>query len=154
MVFNLMLFVDWPAAAWTGTAAAAPESLTLCASHASVLLAPLLSLHGRRLRSLQLNVRRLAEGLSWAGCQAVYADAPLVRAIGPVRPVSRSDSSVGPNSVFVIGDEGAGLSFTPAVLLRRSGPDIVFDVNLQAAHAAGLQFSSKLLRLAQTVKRD
>lgn len=142
IVFNLLLFVEWPVEA----GAAARDSLVLCVGPASMLNAPLKALQGRAVRSQRLDVRDLAPGAAWSTCQAVYADAS-----GPARTAGASRAT-GWTDTLVISDDLPEPSPWATIVLRRIGARIGFDVNLGSARQSRLQLSSKLLRLAREVK--
>jgi hypothetical protein len=142
IVFNLLIFVEWPAEA----GAPVRDSLVLCVAPASVLNAPLKALHGRAVRSQRLDVREMAPGSSWASCQAVYVDAS-----GPARAAT-APKSAGWADTLVICDDLPEPPLWAAIVLRRMGSRIGFDVNLEAVRQTRLQLSSKLLRLAREVK--
>lgn len=142
IVFNLLLFVEWPADAGMP----ARDSLVLCVGPASVLNAPLKALHGRAVRNQRLDVHDAAPGASWATCQAVYIDASgPSRASTPGKPVAWTDT-------LVVSDDLPEPPPGAAIVLRRIGSRIGFDVNLESARQSRLQLSSKLLRLARAVK--
>ncbi len=140
IVFNLLLFVEWPADA----AAASTVSRVLCVSPSNALNAPLKALQGRPVRSQLLEVRDLPAGASRAACHAVYLDAGDTSRQAGAKP----DLAV---AALVISDDVDSPLPQAAIVLRHVGGRIGFDVNLEAARQARLQFSSKLLRLARSV---
>ena len=142
IVFNLLLFVEWPLDPVT----ASRDSLVLCVGASSALNAPLKALQGRAVRSQRLHVRDVAPGASWAACQAVFVDES-----GPAPPLAVAKPG-GLTGTLVISDDLADTPAWAAIILRRLGARIGFDVNLESARQSRLQLSSKLLRLAQKVK--
>ncbi|MBC7995902.1 MAG: YfiR family protein [Rhizobacter sp.] len=140
IVFNLLLFVEWPADAVAGSTV----SLVLCVSPSNALNAPLKALQGRPVRSQLLDVRELPAGASRAVCHAVYLDAAdTARQAGAKLELAAM--------ALVISDDVESPSPQSAIVLRHVGGRMGFDVNLEAARQARLQFSSKLLRLARRV---
>ena len=140
IVFNLLLFVEWPADA----VAASTVSMVLCVSPSNALNAPLKALKGRPVRSQVLDVRELQPGASRAACHAVYMDAADTARQAVTKP---DGAALG----LVISDDVDSPSPQAAIVLRHVNGRIGFDVNLEAARHARLQFSSKLLRLARRV---
>jgi hypothetical protein len=142
IVFNLLVFVEWPA----DPATASRDSLVLCVGASSALNASLKALQGRPVRSHRLQVHDVAPGASWSACQAVYVDEN-----GPVPPptVAKPGALIG---TLVISDDLVDTPAWAVIVLRRLGARIGFDVNLELARQSRLQLSSKLLRLARTVK--
>lgn len=133
IVFNLLLFVEWPADVLPPGA----TSLGLCVGRASPLQPALKALEGRIVRSLRLDVRELPA--SGTPCHAAVLDdaAAVPTRIAP--------------GLLLIADGDAAPAAVAAVVLHRAGTRVVFDVNLGVARQARLQLSSKLLRLARTV---
>lgn len=140
IVFNLLLFVEWPVDA----VAASTVSMVLCVSPSNALNAPLRALQGRPVRSQLLDVRDLPAGASRAACHAVYLDAADSARLAAAKPDQVS-------MALVISDDVESPLPQAAIVLRHVGGRIGFDVNLEAARQARLQFSSKLLRLARRV---
>ena len=140
IVFNLLLFVEWPADA----PVADRDVVVLCVGSSSALSAPLKALQGRAVRNQRLAVHDVAPGASWASCQAVFVDAS-----GPARPAAAGRSGA---ALLVISDDLPEPPASAAITLRRLGARIGFDVNLEAVRQSRLQLSSKLLRLAREVK--
>ena len=140
IVFNLLLFVQWPIDA----VAASTGSMVLCVSPTNALHPPLKALQGRPIRSQLLEVRDLPAGASRAPCHALYLDAG--------DPERQAGIKANPTTTLVISDDVEAPSPQAAIVLRQVGGRIGFDVNLEAARQARLQFSSKLLRLARRVR--
>lgn len=142
IVFNILLFVEWPAEAL-------PVSglpLVLCVGPGAVLNPALKSLQGKPLNKTRLEVRDTEPGAVSPSCHAMFVEAQDgMHAATPARPGTL------PN-LLVISDDAALPSPAAAVILRRVGNRVAFDVNLHAARLAHLQLSSKLLRLAKVVK--
>lgn len=134
IVVKLLDFVEWPAA--HGPAG----DLVLCVDPASALAPPLRLLHGLALRQWRLAVRSAEPGKA-AQCHVLVVDSA---APGRLRPRESEP-------VLVIGsgapqpDDGVHLHLVPV------GGRIGFEVSLAQARRAGLQISSRLLRLAQAV---
>lgn len=140
IVYNLLGFVEWPAAA---TPPAGGE-LVLCLDAHSVLAAPLRQLVGRPVQTWRLDVRAIDPGRS-AGCQALLIDATTRDAAMLVRA-----RAVDP--VLVITDRPRGPDDGAHIHLLAGDGRIGFDVNLVPARRSGLQFSARLLRLARAVR--
>lgn len=140
IVYNILLFVDWPPEA----APPGGGTLVLCLDPSSRLAGPLRSLAGRPVRSQRLELRELPPAEPVRGCHALFVDAGVKprRPLAPLKGVP----------VLLLGDEQAATPEEPlAVRLGEAGGRIVFDVDLAAARQARLQISSRLLRLARKV---
>ena len=150
IVFNILLFVDWPAQAL-------PEPggvLALCVGPGSALKSALKALHGRPIRAFQLAVRDLppaatvAESAATAApeCHAVFVDAADRAHMAASVRAQRAGGAL------MVSDDVDAPRDATAIVLQRMGNRIAFDVNLQPVRQAGLQLSSKLLRLARVVR--
>ena len=141
IVLNLLQFVQWPDEAdWPAEA-----PIVLCADRHGPLWPHLAALAGRVARGHRtLQLREAAGGPdALRGCQAWLTE-----------PTSLSRRPAGTPGVplLVIADIGLGDDAPAVVALRRVQGRIGFDVDLAAARRAGLQISSKLLRLAGKVR--
>lgn len=135
LVFNLLLFVDWPVDVLPPQA----PSLALCIDGASPLQAAVKALEGRIVRHWRLDVRELSAAGSWSACHAALLDSP---SNAPLRP---------PVGTLLISDGDAAPSVRAAVALHRTGGRVVFDIDLATIRESRLQVSSKLLRVARRV---
>jgi hypothetical protein len=143
IVYNILLFVDWPA-----DAAPAPGApLVLCVDPDSALALPLRSLNGRAVRGARLEVRELTPSAAAQGCNALFVGAFATHATVTRHAVPKGAP------VLVIDDlDPPPSSGAPAAIhLENADGRIAFDVNLAAAHDSRLQISSRLLRLARKV---
>jgi len=141
IVYNILMFVDWPPEATPPTGG----GLVLCIDPASRLSAPLKSLSGRRVRSHRLELRELGPQEALRGCHALFLDATARL------PAPAQRRQLRGMPVLVIADEPLPADEAVSVRLGEAGGRIAFDVDLAAARHAGLQISSRLLRLARKV---
>lgn len=138
IIVNMLLFVDSPAAA------SGIEPLTLCHLNESPVATALSRLDGRMLKGKSLRIRQATPD-ALAGCQLLYIPpgnaAALARIVGASRPAS----------LFLAGDSPDYLDRGIMLNLEVVDGRVVFDIDLRATQKAGLQISSKALRLARTV---
>ena len=139
IIFNVLLFVEWPA-----DVAPPPGSpMVLCLNPGAALGPALKALQGRELRGTRLDVRDAVPLANAQGCHAAFIDgSDSLRAASPTKA----------GGVLVISDDMPQASPLAALTLRRAGNRIALDVNLEAARNARLQLSSKLLRVSHVVK--
>jgi hypothetical protein len=142
IVFNILLFVDWPAEML-------PEPggvLAVCVGPNSGLNAALKALDNRPLRGLRVEVHDLPQSDHMRPCHAVFIDAADRRRMAGSLKAQRAAGAM------VLSDDPDAPRDATAVVLERVGNKIAFDVNLQPLRQARLQLSSKLLRLARVVR--
>ncbi len=138
IIFNLLLFVEWPGEA--ELPAGAP--LLLCADRAAPLWPHLQALRARAVRQRRLDLRDAAEPEAQRACHAW-----LLEDGGSRLPPARAGGAV-----LVIGDGARADERGVAIGLRSSGARVVFDIDLAQVRQQRLQLSSKLLRLARVVR--
>ncbi|HEY0857953.1 MAG TPA: YfiR family protein [Albitalea sp.] len=143
IVINILLFVEWPAAA-------PPEqggALRLCVGPNSSLREAFKPLDRREVRGRVLELRELAPGDDGRRpCHAVFIDAADRTRLAATLRAQRAAGAL------VLSDDPDAPRDSTAIVLERVGNKIAFDVNLQPVRHARLQLSSKLLRLARVVR--
>jgi hypothetical protein len=137
IVFNVLVFVEWPDDR---------KTLELCVAADNALLPALRQLDGREIRTRTFKVQELTAESSPIGCKAAFIDA-ADRSKRPAIVKALSEQNV-----FLISDDADAPAKTTAVTMQRVGPRIALDVSLPAVRQARVQVSSKLLRLARTVR--
>jgi hypothetical protein len=140
VIFNLLLFVEWPGEA----ALPAQAPLLLCADRSAPLWPHLKQLQGRPVRQRRFDLRDGATPEEQRACHAwVLED-------GGQRPLPARLSGAGP--VLVIADGPRGQEAGVSIALRMEGARLQFDVDMQQVRAQRLVLSSKMLRLARSVR--
>jgi hypothetical protein len=141
IIFNILLFVDWPPEVRPDVGGA----LAFCVGADSSLHDALKALNDRPIRSYRFAVRDSIPADAAKTCHAAFVDA------GDPQRKAASMKALRASGVLVFSDDGQAPA-DAAVVLQRAGNRIAFDVNLQAVRQARLQVSSKLLRLARVVR--
>ena len=138
-VYNFIQFIDWPE-----DGAAAGQDVTVCVSPFSPLKRPLTALEGRRTAKGRTVRVKLLEMADMRPCRVIVlynTDVdPVVRLLRTMPPA---------HGILTISDE---LTFiNPEVVISLSQEDgrVVFGISSDAAARAGLNISSRLLRLAK-----
>jgi YfiR/HmsC-like len=138
-VFNFVAFTEWPAE--TG------GTLNVCVYGADPFGKEIDGLQGKAAAERTIAVQRKAGSESLRDCQAVFIAASAIDHLPRVLDALRG------RPVLTIADSpGAmrqGVALNMVVVQNR----VAFEVNLQSARSAGLNFSSKLLRLAAEVQQ-
>jgi len=139
IVLNFARFADWPAARF-----ATPASpVVLCADNADPFTAALSALDGQSIGARRLLVKRAPVDDFNAECHLAF--------IGPNRASPARLAALEQQGVLLVG-EGDDFAKLGAIALVRVGREIRFEVNDGVAHRSGVKLSSKLLRLALTVR--
>jgi hypothetical protein len=134
IVLRALVYVDWPA-----TALAAGQPLQLCLARGGDLADALILLAGQTVNGHALAVHR-ATADALQGCHAVY--------------VGQTGGVPAPPQALLIGD-GYGLTEQQVMLnLQVMQGRVIFDINLPATRRAGLDISTRLLRLARFVRNE
>ncbi|WP_280151125.1 YfiR family protein [Piscinibacter sp. XHJ-5] len=141
IVYNILLFVEWPPAMMPPPGGA----LSLCVGPHSADAA-MQALDRRELRGFHLSLRELGATASVPPCHAVFVDAADRQRLAAGVKAQRAAGAL------VLSDDPDAPAESTAIVLRRVGTRITFEVNLQPLRQAGIQLSSKLLRLAKTVR--
>ncbi len=142
IIFNILMFVDWPAEAQPETGG--PLGFCMVGADAG-LHSALKALNDRPIRGYRFEVRDSIPADAARPCHAAFIDSSD-------RQRQASLRWLGQSGVLVFSDDAQAPPDAAAVVLQRAGNKIAFDVNLQAVRQARLQVSSKLLRLARVVR--
>lgn len=138
IVFRAMLFIEWP-----DSSLRAGQPLALCVLDESALASSVLALAGRIVNGHPLEARRVARSEHLASCHAALVGAAFdVAAALAGRPV------------LIVSEAPAMLGRGVMLNLQIEDGRVVFDVGLDTAHRAGLEISTKLLRLARYVRKN
>jgi hypothetical protein len=131
IVFNLLGFIDWPPRA----APAPGAALRLCVAPKSSLRRPLQQLHGTPVREWRLEVR----------------EAPAERCHALVLGEGAPETGWRHEPVVVFSEAPHGADDAVTVHLDLEHGKVRFELDVGSAQRAGLQLSSKLMRLARKV---
>lgn len=137
IVVRSLLFVEWPAAAL-----APGQPLVLCVADAHPMADALDRLAGQPINGRRLEVRRTTP-VALAPCQ-----------VGVVGPQTLAALKSPPRGLLLISDAHGASDLGAMISLQTDQERVVFDVDLNAVRTAGLDISTRLLRLARFVRRD
>lgn len=140
-VFNFAKFTDWPAGA---VAANAPLQLCLAGGEAPTAFAR--AVEGRAVQGHLLVLRRTTKLEELRQCHIVYlSDLEERKLTDSLRVIRRLP-------ILTISDSDGFVELGGMIGLVAEADRLQFEVNADAAQAAGLKISSQLLRLARHVK--
>jgi len=143
-LYNFAKFVEWP----QDTFKNADSPINICILGASPM-GPILqeTVRGKLVDGRPLAVREFANSSQSAGCQILFVSASEQKRLRAILEATKSSNllTVGETESFAA--DGGVVGFT------LDQGRIRFDINLQAAQMQRLKISSKLLSLANSVKR-
>jgi len=141
-VYNFIQFVEWP----EGDTAAAHD-LTVCVSPFSPLKRPLTALEGKQTSKGRTVRVRLLELTDLRSCRVIVlynsdveAVVRLLRAMPPA------------HGILTVSDELTFVNPEVVIALSQQEGRVVFGISSDAAARAGLNISSRLLRLAKATR--
>jgi hypothetical protein len=132
-IYNFAIYTTWPAPPRDVAA------ITLCVHRASPLVAALRKLSGKPVQGRALALREIDAPAAAIG----HCDILITTSAWP------APAPAEPGLLTVCDCEGLPAAAGATIALLREGDRLRFDVDRQAAAAAGLSLSSKLLRLAR-----
>jgi hypothetical protein len=136
-VYNFMLFTEWPAA--TG------NTLNLCIHGKDPFGPEIDGLQGKLAAARSIAVHRKAAGESLKNCQVVFMAPSMMGSLPNVL------ESLKGQPTLTLADSPGAMHKGVALNMGVAQGKVTFEANLQAARGAGLNLSSKLLRLATEV---
>jgi len=137
--YNFVAYTEWPAS--TGNA------LNLCIYGTDPFGKEVDGLQGKVVAGRTLAVLRKAPGEPLKDCQVVFITASTLDHL------PRTLESLRGRPVLTIADSAGAMRRGVVLNMNMAQGKVSFEANLQAARAAGLDLSSKLLRLATEVQQ-
>jgi hypothetical protein len=141
-IYNFIQFIDWP----EGDAAAG-QDLTVCVSPFSPLKRPLAALEGKRTSKGRTVRLKLLEMADMRPCRVIVlynTDVdPVVRLLQAMPPA---------HGILTISDDLTFVNPEVVIALSQEEGRVVFGISSDAAARAGLNISSRLLRLAKATR--
>jgi len=141
-VYNFVMFTEWPQEAFKGS-----NSINICVNAINDMQQAMLTLDGKSAGGRHIKVRQLRNfDIKQTQCHVLYLDS-IDRKKWPTlkKLVART-------AILTISDEDGIGQDGAMIALSLQDNKIVFDINQTVARESQLTFSSKLLRLARTVK--
>ncbi|BAL24434.1 YfiR family protein [Azoarcus sp. KH32C] len=136
-LYNFAVYTDWPVL---------PTTFEFCIAGKDDFGDSLDAIARKQISGRQIRIRRFQGGDVPGECNLVFIVASN-RVAG-----SQVLAAVARRPVLTVGDVGLETDDRPMLQLARENGQLCFSVNQPAAHAVGLTFSSKMLRLARSVQ--
>jgi hypothetical protein len=138
-VYNFIVYTEWPAA--TGNA------LNLCVHGTDPFGREIDGLQGKVASGRTLAVLRKAAGEPLKDCQVVFVSASSIDGLPRLLDGLRG------HPVLTVADSPGAMRQGVMLNMNMAQGKVTFEANLLAARSAGLDLSSKLLRLATEVRQ-
>lgn len=142
ILYNFAEFAEWPADAFKEPRA----PLRMCVLGTDSFGAAMNSIHGKRIRNRTLVTTRIGEAKDAAQCHMLFISAS---------ERDRLDSILGDvaeQPILTVADMPRFARAGGIIALKVVDNRFRLEINIDAAKKAGLKLSSKLLRLAETVR--
>jgi hypothetical protein len=140
-LYNISRFVDWP------EGIRQPDRLTICMLGINPFGDALDSIAGKAVHEDQLDILHLPGTAVTGECRIVFISNSESDRIGSIL------APLEDRPVLTVSDSAAFAEEGGMIRLKLVNSKVRFDINIEAAHRAGLNISSKLLSLA-TIVRD
>lgn len=138
-VYNFIVYTEWPVAT--------DSTLNLCILGADPFGAEIDGLQGKAAAGRKIALHRRAAGQPLADCQAIFVAASAIDGLPRLlEPLRR-------RPVLTVADSSGAMRRGVMLNMNMVRGKVTFEANLQAARDAGLDLSSKLLRLATEVQQ-
>jgi len=138
-IYNFALFTEWPADVGT--------TLNLCVFGKDPFGEEIDPLQGKKVGDRSIAVQRKTSVESLKGCQIVFIAGSAIGTLPRVLDGLRG------TPVLTVADSPGAAAQGVALNMSVAQSKITFEANLPAARAAGINLSSKLLRLATEVRQ-
>lgn len=143
-LYNFARFVQWPADAFAGDSA----PLTLCVVGHNPFKGEIEDgLQSRTVAGHPIRIERVVPGGNPKDCQMMFVPSGQDRAGEKVLAALKGSNTLTVGESHGFAERGGIINF-----VLRDDDKLGFEINISAANDAGLKISSKLLRLAKTVK--
>jgi hypothetical protein len=136
-VYNFALLTEWPDDVGS--------TLALCVYGPDPFGVEIDALRGKQVGSRSISVQRKRIGEPLEACRILFIAAPAIATLPQVLEQVRG------SQVLTIADSPEAARLGVALNLAVAADRVTFEANLQSARSAGLNLSSKLLRLATQV---
>jgi len=137
VLYNFALFTEWPSSLG--------HNVVMCVLGAEAFGPELDTLNGEPVATRVLVVRRISRMDPLVDCNLVFIASKAQVALPSVL------GSLAGRPVLTVAESQGAAAAGASINLGLDGARLTFEINLKAVRAAGLQLSSKLLRLASEV---
>jgi len=143
-LFNFAKFVEWPADAFTS----ANEPLVLGILGADPFGDSLRSLEDKSAGGRKIVIKRFADAEALEKCHILFISRSLAKDLPQILTTTRNWNVLTVGEMRGFAEAGGIINFVLA------DKKIRFEINVDAAHQAGLKISSQLLKVAKIVRAN
>lgn len=143
IIYNLTKFVEWPPEVLKSPT----DSIAICILGESPIAGALQrAVHGNQIEDRSLVLRQVSDAQQASRCQILFVPSARTRWRSVLNDLKAS-------GVLTVGEADGFASDGGVVNLKTDGVKVRIQVNVEAAQREGIKISSKLLSLAQIVKK-
>ncbi len=144
-LYNFAKFVEWP----PGTFISPTDPIGICIAGANPFGATLDSMvQGKKIGDRIFAVRRIPDTQQTKGCQILFIGSTEWKRVRPLLEALKGAA------ILTVGDTEDFLADGGMIAFQIAGPRVRIQIDLEAAERSHLKISSKLLSLAEIVKRQ
>jgi hypothetical protein len=144
-LYNFAKFVEWPAGTFTN----ATEPIGICIAGVNPFGSTLEGMvQGKKIGERAFAVRRMADTQQTKGCQILFIGGAEWRRVRPLLDALKGAA------ILTVGETGEFTSAGGMIAFQIAGPRVRLQIDLETAEHSHLKISSKLLSLAEIVKRQ
>ena len=141
-LYNFAKFVEWP----EGTFPDDRTVMNVCVISESSFCMTLESIQGKKIKGREIVVRQCREIKDSGTCHILFVCSSEKKRFGQIL------ESVKYKRILTVGESEGFAHLGGIINFTMVGNKIAFEINIDAARAAGLKISSKLLKLAKIVR--
>ena len=144
-LYNFAKFVEWP----PGTFASATDPIGICIAGVNPFGSTLETMvQGKKIGDRVFAVRRIADTQQTKGCQILFIGSAEWKRVRPLLEALKGAA------ILTVGETDDFTAAGGMIAFQIEGPRVRLQIDLEAAEHSRLKMSSKLLSLAQIVKRQ
>lgn len=141
-IYNFAKFVEWPEGAFS----TGDSDMVLCVANEIPFGKALESIRGKTVKGRRIVVRQYKDVEDIAACHILFIGSSERKRLGQILEAVKG------RSILTVGDEQGFAQQGGIINFIIAENKVSFEINLDAARRAGLEISSKLLRLAEIVR--
>ncbi len=144
-LYNFAKFVEWPPGTFTNPT----DPIGICIAGVDPFGSTLETMvHGKKIGDRAFAVRRVADTLQPKGCQILFIGSAEWKRVRPLLEALKGAA------ILTVGETDDFTAAGGMIAFQIAGPRVRIQIDLETAERSRLKISSKLLSLAEIVKRQ